>query len=185
MNGATPRLYLAGPDVFHAEAAEIGRRKKALCAQVGFEGLFPLDNEIGTAGLSKAALAARIYAANIAMLHAADAVLANVTPYLGACADDGTAFEIGFAVAKGLPVALYDNGAGDTASKAAALLARVPALGEAVTPEDFGLPVNLMLAIPAQRVCAAAGGAAAIPLTDLSRFETALSALRSALDATG
>src|SRR3546814_15668084 len=38
-------LYLAGPDVFRPDARERGRELKALCAQFGIEGLFPLRSE--------------------------------------------------------------------------------------------------------------------------------------------
>ena len=177
------KIYLAGPDVFHAEALEIARRKKALCAAQGFEGLFPLDNDIGAAAdASKAEIAARIYDANIAMLDRSDAVIANVTPFLGAGCDDGTAFEIGYAVARGLPIALYDNGIGDTASKGAVFVQDAPSRADPkIEAEDFGLPVNLMLAIPALRRAPIATGDATLPMTDLSRFETALSALHSSL----
>lgn len=180
MSDLQRKLYLAGPDVFHAEAIEIGDRKKALCLEYGFEGLFPLDNEIGEAtDVPPAEIAGRIYDANIAMLDQADAVLANVTPYQGAGADDGTAFEIGYAVARGLPIALYDNGAGDTLAKGDAYREAAGDLADSdMTSEDFGLPVNLMLAIPALRRAPIATGDAALPLNDLSRFEQALSAMR-------
>ena len=46
MDGRLLRVYLAGPDVFLPNAAEIGRRKREICAQYGFEGVFPLDNEL-------------------------------------------------------------------------------------------------------------------------------------------
>ena len=36
----TPSLYLAGPDVFHPDAAGLGRAKQALCAAYGFRGLY-------------------------------------------------------------------------------------------------------------------------------------------------
>lgn len=179
----TPRIYLAGPEVFLADAVEIGARKKAICAAHGLEGLYPLDGEIDIAAeLSRRAAATRIYDANIALLERADGVIANVTPFLGALADDGTAFEIGFAVARRLPIALYDNGAGDTAAKAAALLAAAPSLADpAVTAEDFGMEVNLMLAIPAGRSVGLFAGEAARPLADLERFEQACAALAKAL----
>lgn len=174
MTEPRPKIYLAGPDVFHAEARDIGRRKKAICAALGAEGLFPLDNEIDLGADAPARIAAQIYAANIAMLDQADGVVGNVTPFLGALADDGAAFEIGYAVARRLPIALYDNGAGDTASKVAALLGAAPSLRDpAITAEDFGLPVNLMLAIAADDACGLVSGAEAIPMTDLARFEAA------------
>ncbi|MCT0975824.1 nucleoside 2-deoxyribosyltransferase, partial [Pseudomonas aeruginosa] len=44
---ARPRkLYLAGPDVFRADAVAHGEALKALCARYGFEGLYPLDNAL-------------------------------------------------------------------------------------------------------------------------------------------
>ena len=43
---ATPKIYLAGPEVFLTNALEFAARKKDLCRQHGFEGLFPFDAEI-------------------------------------------------------------------------------------------------------------------------------------------
>ena len=40
------KIYLAGPEVFHANATALGWQKQALCREYGFEGLFPLDSEI-------------------------------------------------------------------------------------------------------------------------------------------
>ncbi|MCI4663868.1 MAG: nucleoside 2-deoxyribosyltransferase [Neomegalonema sp.] len=170
-----PKIYLAGPDVFHADAKSIGAQKKSICAQLGMDALWPLDNELCLdAEAAPHEIAARIYDANIAMLNAADGVIANATPFLGALADDGTSFEIGFAVARGLPLALYDNGVGDTATKASDFVTAAPELRDrAITAEDFELPVNLMLALPAARSCGIATGDAPLPLTDLSRFEEA------------
>lgn len=171
-----PKIYLAGPEVFHAAAIDIGRRKKEICAKLGLEGLFPLDNEIPSAGdADPLTVAERIYDANIAMIAQADGVIANITPFLGALADDGTAFEIGFAVARNLPVALYDNGAGDTVAKAAELARAAPALRDPeIAAEDFGLPVNLMLAVAAKRAIGVETGPAPLRLGDLSRFERAV-----------
>ncbi len=38
-----PRVYLAGPDVFHMDALLIGQRKRLVCAQYGLAGVFPGD----------------------------------------------------------------------------------------------------------------------------------------------
>lgn len=183
MGGAQPKIYLAGPDVFHVEAKAIGREKKKICARLGFEGLFPLDNEIETPDDAESQeIAARIYAANIEMLDRADAVVANVTPFLGALSDDGTAFEVGYAVARGLPIVLYDNGVGCTATKAADMLLAAPGLRDpAMTAEDFQLPVNLMLSIAAARSGGVVDGEVALPLTDLSRFEAAVKRVAAVL----
>ena len=71
------RLYLAGPDVFRPDAAEHGRRLVALCADHGFEGVFPLAAALPD-GLAPRELAAHIYRANIAHIAACDAVVANL-----------------------------------------------------------------------------------------------------------
>lgn len=76
------KVYLAGPDVFHPEATQIGAKKKAICAAQGLTGLYPLDNAFGEEA-GGAALAARIFAANMAMIDQADGVVANVTPETG------------------------------------------------------------------------------------------------------
>lgn len=52
MLGAMPGLtiYLAGPDVFRPDALTHGQNLKALCAEFGHRGLYPLDNtQIGRA----------------------------------------------------------------------------------------------------------------------------------------
>ena len=38
-----PPVYLAGPDVFLPEYAEVGRAKQALCARYGLDGHYPGD----------------------------------------------------------------------------------------------------------------------------------------------
>ena len=49
-----PRVYLAGPEVFLPDAIAVGAEKCRLCAEYGFEGLFPLDASLELSGLSKA-----------------------------------------------------------------------------------------------------------------------------------
>jgi len=138
-----PKVYLAGPDVFRADAVERGIHLKRLCARHGLEGLYPLDNSL-PAGLSPAAAAQWIFAANVALLRSADAVLANLEPFRGLEPDSGSVFEVGMAVALGKPVWACFATAGD-------LRAQVPhgADGRDTAGwlvEDFGLPRNLMLA---------------------------------------
>ena len=40
------KIYLAGPDVFRPDAFEQGERLKALCAEFGLRGLYPLDHSV-------------------------------------------------------------------------------------------------------------------------------------------
>src|SRR5437899_12125756 len=90
------KIYLAGPDVFLADARAVGERKKALCQEFGFEGLFPLDNDEDVG-----ADAAKIFRANCSLMRQADIGLFNLTPFRGPSADAGTVFELGFLFARG------------------------------------------------------------------------------------
>lgn len=150
-------LYLAGPDVFRPDARERGQALKAACAAFGFEGLFPLDQDVPDEVTDPAAQAAWIYRANVALIERADAVLANLDFFRGPEPDSGTCFEVGYAVAKGKPVFGYIPEHGSFAER---IRLRHP---EAIGPdgvldvrgwffEEFGLPLNLMLSVPAPLV---------------------------------
>lgn len=105
-----PKLYLAGPDVFLPNAMEIGRIKKELCENFGFDGLFPFDNE-ALPSHSDERQDAYIYRANVAMIRDADAGIVNLTPFRGVSADVGTAFELGLLTGLNRPVFAYSNDA--------------------------------------------------------------------------
>lgn len=140
------RLYLAGPDVFRPDAKNWAGRVRELCRAAGHEALVPLDDDVP-------ATAAAIYRSNLQRIAAADAVLANLNPFRGDEPDSGTCVEIGYALALGKLVIGY---ADDLRPLRERLRASGPgadgrwrdAAGHAV--EDFGLPLNLMLAIPVQ-----------------------------------
>jgi nucleoside 2-deoxyribosyltransferase len=159
-------IYLAGPEVFHPEARAIGARKLALCAAHGFAGLFPLEeNEAATDA------AVTIYRRNLARMHAADVVIANLTPFRGPSADPGTVYELGWMIGRGKRALGYSNDPRD-------LAARVAPDGLAV--EDFGEADNLMLA------CGLSEGGFpmlrgpalhADPMLDFSMFEACLRTL--------
>jgi nucleoside 2-deoxyribosyltransferase len=151
-----PRIYLAGPEVFLPDPLAAGEALKAICRSLGLVGLFPLDNALPPLdGESLPAFANRIRLANIGLIRSAQAVVANVTPFRGPCADDGTAYEIGFATALGLPVFLYSAEGGSLLERTRR---RLPLTAdgsdwrdsEGMAVEDFGLPVNLMLIDPDQ-----------------------------------
>src|SRR3546814_19542901 len=72
-------LYLAGPDVFRPDARERGRELKALCAQFGIEGLFPLDQDVPVHLVDPGEQAAGIDRANIVLHESDDAGLARRT----------------------------------------------------------------------------------------------------------
>jgi nucleoside 2-deoxyribosyltransferase len=149
------RVYLAGPDVFRPDAAAHGRRLVALCQELGFEGVFPLAASLPE-GLAPQELARHIYRANVAHIAACDAVVANLDFFRGPEPDSGTCFEVGYAVALGKPVVGYLPEHGSLAERIAR---RHPhAVGTGLRDaagwdlEEFGLPLNLMLAVPCQVV---------------------------------
>lgn len=138
------KLYLAGPDVFRPDVDAWASRVRELCRAAGCEALIPLDDDIP-------ATAAAIYRSNLQRIAAADAVLANLNPFRGDEPDSGTCVEVGYALALGKIVIGY---ADDLRPLRERLRASGPdgdgryrdAAGHAV--EDFGLPLNLMLAVP-------------------------------------
>jgi nucleoside 2-deoxyribosyltransferase len=147
------RFYLAGPEVFLADAEAVAAAKKAICAAHGAEGVFPTDHRADPATDSAAAEHMRLYLRNEAHIHACDAVIANLTPFRGPSADPGTAYEVGFMRALGRPVFGYANVARRFAARTLAHLgpaARRRADGswedsEGMALEDFDLFDNLML----------------------------------------
>lgn len=183
-----PRVYLAGPEVFLPDARDVGRRKAALAAEAGFEGVFPLDAELDLTGLSKLEAARRIALANEALIRSSDALIANLTPFRGASADAGTAFEVGFMRALGRPVLGYTNTPLDYRRRAEMQRAvpRLPfeADGPETEIEDFGLSENLMIEIAILesggrlvRTTAPSGR----EMTDLAGFSACLAAARALL----
>lgn len=147
-------IYLAGFDVFRNDAIAHGERLKALCAAHGFEGLYPLDNAV-PASLCGAEAAHWIYEANIALIRRADLVMANLEDFRGPGEpDSGTVFEVGFAVALRKPVWAYAADAGSLRERATASVDAdgTPRDARGYVVEDFGLPMNLMLACSARLV---------------------------------
>ncbi|MDE1145297.1 MAG: nucleoside 2-deoxyribosyltransferase [Azospirillaceae bacterium] len=150
------RAYLAGPEVFMPDPAAAATRLRALCAHHGIIGIFPLDGAVKpVAGEAPAHHAARIRAANLDLIRGADLVLANASPFRGPSADDGTAYEMGFATALSLPVFAYADTTDSLLDRTRARMAVTPGTEgdwrdpQGWTVEDFGLGANLMLVDPA------------------------------------
>lgn len=148
-------LYLAGPEVFLPDAAEVVEGHRRICRALGLVPLSPLDKDDG-AGDQTLARADRIFAGDIALIEAADAVVANVRPFRGPDPDAGTAFEVGYAHARGKPVYLWSEDRSTAAERVAAHYGPVHTRADGMLAdrdgamvEDFGGPVNLMLASPA------------------------------------
>jgi nucleoside 2-deoxyribosyltransferase len=149
-----PKVYLAGPGVFRHDAATFAAGLKRLCADHRLDPLWPLDNAVAPDS-DRARQAAAIRLANEAMIRAAAAVVAEISPFRGPNMDPGTAYEIGFALAQGLPVFAWSD-------DARSLLARTAGDAEAgdrviydadmFEIENFGLSENLMIATAVRRI---------------------------------
>ena len=180
-----PRIYLAGPEVFLPDAAEQGRRKAALCAAAGFEGVFPLDPSLKLDGLPLLEQGRRIFSVCETLMRTCDLVIANLTPFRGVSMDSGTAYEVGFMRALGKPVFGYTNVTEDIAERARAFRARGIPAGDADRPdleiESFGQAENLMIAIAAVETGAQVVRGRVAPgteMTDLAAFKTCLGLAR-------
>ena len=130
------RVYLAGPDVFLPDAVALGDAKKRLCAEHGFEGVFPLDSPTDhlddlpgqEAGLG-------VFDLCVELMDGCDLAIANMTPFRGPSMDVGTAVEVGYMFAQGKPVFGYTDSSAGYAD-------RVTVDGFHIEP--FGLCENLM-----------------------------------------
>lgn len=145
-----PTAYLAGPDVFLSDAKAVGRAKCEILLASGIVGLFPLDNEIP----QSEEIAHEIFLGNVQLINRSALMLANIIPFRGPSLDPGTAWEIGYAYARGIPVICYGS--------SATYLNRCCALGlEGITAgldndgmliEDFGEQENLMISRCANQI---------------------------------
>jgi nucleoside 2-deoxyribosyltransferase len=143
-----PRIYLAGPDVFRLDAADHFRELTTQCEAHGMEALIPAEGLV-TVGLLPAEVPHAIFESNMALLRRSHGVIANLAPFRGVEPDSGTVFEVGAAVALGLPVVGYGLPPGDYADRVpSAQRDRSGVLRDAagLAIEEFGLPANLMLA---------------------------------------
>lgn len=146
----TPRVYLAGPDVFRLDAADHFRELAIQCDAHGMEALIPAEGLV-TVGLTPAEVPHAIFEANMTLLRRSHGVIANLAPFRGTEPDSGTVFEVGAAVALGLPVAAYGVPPGSYADRVRSLHGANPNRAGVLrddagfSVEDFGLPLNLML----------------------------------------
>ena len=133
--------YIAGPDVFFPDPVAHAARKAAICARHGIVARSPIESGVD---LSAPDVSRQIYDANRRLMLASDIIIANLTPFRGPSADDGTAFEVGFFDALGRPCFAYSNVADCLAGRTRRFVTRNPDPGP-FSIEDFGLPCNLML----------------------------------------
>jgi nucleoside 2-deoxyribosyltransferase len=159
------KIYLAGPDVFLPDAIEIGQAKQRLCAEFGFIGLFPLDNQFPAQPSG-----AEIYRANRLLMEQAQIGLFNLSPFRGPSADSGTVWELGFMVGRRkLVAALYHQRVESGAAGA-------DPSGYAI--EQFGLGDNLMIDCSITDSGGVITAVAEDHLAAMAAFRQALMALR-------
>ena len=143
------KIYIAGPDVFEKDAIDRGKRYRELCRRYGYEGLYPLDNEVDFS-IGKREAARQIFEANRKMIDECDIVIANLNPFRGKESDSGTVWECGYAFAKGKKVYGYIRDTREYLQRFGSEEIEeengrfYDKQGRAV--EDFGYPLNLMLA---------------------------------------
>jgi nucleoside 2-deoxyribosyltransferase len=138
--------YLAGPDVFQPNAAEHAARKIAICQRYGIRGQPPLNEDIASlAAMTDQQAGIAIFEKDVAMMEAADIIIANLTPFRGTSADSGTLIEIGWFLGRGRPIFGYSNSATLFRERSKAFLAQMPDPMPGITVEHFGLPDNLMI----------------------------------------
>jgi len=149
------RIYLAGPEVFLANAREIGDRKRAICARYGLISIFPGDAAPPPdPALAPQDCALAISEAMEAAMRSCDAMIVNLTPFRGVSADVGSVYEMGFMRGLGRPVFGYTHNTGCYRDRVATVCANPlrqrltgePEDADGLVIENFGLPDNLMLA---------------------------------------
>ena len=177
-------VFLSGPDLWFRDSAALLERKRGLCEAAGFVGVVGSGTVLVETEPSEA-MAREIYADALSRLRIADAVIANLTPWRGAGADTGTAFEAGFAAALGKPVFAYmnvvDESEADTRGRVEALFGADAGEdgrwrdADGCEIEDFGLPENLMLWAEARRFYVVVTPE---PYADLTGLQLCLEALQ-------
>ena len=102
-----PKLfaYLAGPDVFKENPHKIGEEKIEALSKKNVIGLYPIEGS--TEQENKIKDPTVIFNENVRLLDKSDIVIANIESLRGPNMDPGTAWEIGYAYAKKLPIILY------------------------------------------------------------------------------
>jgi nucleoside 2-deoxyribosyltransferase len=152
VESARPVAYIAGPDVFHPDAAEIGARKQEICSKYRILGLLPPQKVYGVTGRRRAH---SLFERCVDQMDVADLIIVNMTPFRGTSMDVGSAVELGYMYGLGKPVFGYTTDAADYLSrvspgvrplrKIAGRWLRLPIFDEeGCAIENFRLSDNLM-----------------------------------------
>lgn len=150
MSSCLKKIYIAGFDVFKEDSIDIGKKYVELCKQYSFIGLYPLDNQINTQNKTKKDIAEEIFQANKKMIEQCDIVIANLNPFRGKEADSGTVWECGYAKALNKEVYVYMNDTKEYIEQFQDDEKHLSSNGYVdkhnMIIEDFGHPINLMIA---------------------------------------
>jgi nucleoside 2-deoxyribosyltransferase len=145
------KIYLAGPDVFRPDALSWANSARALCHQHGIEALTPLDH--------RETEPRKICECNLELIRKAQIVVANLNPFRGTEPDSGTVFELGYGFAQGKKIWGYLASRESLLERVSRFENQVVVNGvphatdtQGLTIENFGLPLNLMLAMSAHIV---------------------------------
>jgi len=149
------KIYIAGPDVFKQESIAIGKKLSYLCEQYNHTGLYPLDNIVDF-DQRKQKIAMDIFKANQSLINDCDIVIADLNSFRGLEADDGTVWEIGYAIGLGKKVYCYMDNTSDYISKFPIedkfYVGDKTIDKDSLDIEDFGLPINLMIACSVEKI---------------------------------
>lgn len=147
----SPRIYLAGPEVFFDEDIRqpILESKRAVLSSLGMIGVDPLDSNLQFhKEMSSVEQGIAIYRSNIGLIKQCDGALVNLTPFRGISADVGTVFEVGYLAASGKPMIGFTMAPDDYKDR----FKGTPWMGHhqgfdsaGMAVEDFGQMDNLMI----------------------------------------
>mmetsp|Transcript_3669 Transcript_3669/g.12797 ORF Transcript_3669/g.12797 Transcript_3669/m.12797 type:complete len:182 (-) Transcript_3669:2059-2604(-) len=106
-----PRVYLSGPEYLLPleRAKQVAAGKRRVCAAYGLEGVFPLDEVARVSELSPQEAGNAVATKRENAIRRCDLLVANLTPFRGASADAGAAYEMGFARGLSKPAFGYTN----------------------------------------------------------------------------
>ena len=149
----TIKVYLAGPEVFLANARQQLDRKIELTRAAGLLPVSPGDFVIPPQP-TKRQFGLAISEIDEQMMDSADAIIANLTPYHSVSADVGTCFELGYMCAQGKLAYAYTNVAANMAARTTAhyggdvftdVNGRLRGRRDGLAVEDVDMADNLMM----------------------------------------
>jgi nucleoside 2-deoxyribosyltransferase len=138
------KIYVAGQDVFRANAVEYLRNLQKLGEQYGFEILTPFDTDT-SACTNKEELPYWIGDGNFETIDKSDIIVANLNSFRGVCVDDGTSVEIGYGYKAGKMICGYCSDPTTLKQKVLNNLFNEATWMDFPVIEDFDLRFNLMI----------------------------------------